>query len=107
VATALVPASSTLQFSRAVSVGHFAYFVGRLLGGYVPVTGAIVVVQAFDRGQWRNIATVRTNSHGAWSARYALNGGTGSYPVRVRIPRQAAYPWTAAVTAAQTLVVKP
>jgi hypothetical protein len=102
-----VRASSTLSFSRIVHFGHFAYFAGRLLGGYVPQTGAIVVVQAFDRGHWRNIATVRTDRSGNWSARYAISGGSGRYPVRVRIPRQADYPWAAALTPSQTLVVVP
>jgi hypothetical protein len=90
-----------------VSFGHSVRFWGHVLGGFVPATGAIVVVQAFDRGHWRNIATVRSSQNGGWSARYAISGGAGSYPVRVRIPRQADYPWAAAVTPTQTLVVRP
>jgi hypothetical protein len=106
-ATVLVPASSTLHFARVVSFGHSVRFWGHVLGGFVPPTGTIVVVQAFDRGHWRNIATVRSSRNGGWSARYAISGGAGSYPVRVRIPRQADYPWAPAVTAAQALVVRP
>jgi hypothetical protein len=72
----------------------------------VPRTGAIVVVQAFDRGHWRNVATVRTDRGGRWHARYAINGGGGGYPIRVSIPRQAAYPWDGAVSPAKVLVVR-
>jgi hypothetical protein len=106
-ATLLVPASSTLHFGRVVSFGHSVQFSGHLLGGYVPQTGALVVVQAFDRGHWRSIATARSGPDGNWNAHYAISGGAGSYPIRVRIPRQADYPWAPAVTPAQTLVVRP
>lgn len=106
-ATVLVPATSTVHFARVVSFGHTVRFWGQVLGGFVPPTGAIVVVQAFDRGHWRNIATVRSSHNGDWYARYAISGGAGSYPVRVHIPRQADYPWAAGVTARQTLVVHP
>jgi hypothetical protein len=107
IATLLVPASSTLSFDHVVHFGQSLVLTGHLLGGYVPPTGTIVVVEAFDRGHWRNIATVRSNRSGRWRAHYALNGGAGSYPVRVRIPRQAAYPWATGVTPAQTLVIEP
>jgi hypothetical protein len=102
-----VPASSTLRAPVVVHFGQVARFVGRLLGGYVPRAGAIVVVQAFDRGHWRSVATVRSDGHGRWSARYAISGGAGDYAIRVRIPHQADYPWAAAVTSRQTLTVRP
>ena len=106
-ATALVPASSTLHFSRVVTFGQSAHFSGQLVGGYVPQTGAIVVVEALDRGHWRSIATARSEQNGKWSAHYAISGGAGNYPIRVRIPRQADYPWAPAVMPARTLVVRP
>jgi hypothetical protein len=105
--TLSVPASSTLGVPGIVHFGQSAHFAGHLLGGYVPRAGAIVVVQAFDRGHWRNVATVRTDSQGRWHARYAINGGAGDYPIRARIPRQAGYPWAAAVTPSRTLIVRP
>jgi hypothetical protein len=107
VATALVPARSTMHFARVVTFGQSAHFAGHLIGGYVPRTGAIVVVQALDRGHWRSIATARSSQNGDWSANYAISGGAGTYPIRVRIPRQADYPWAPAVMPAQTLVVRP
>ncbi len=103
----LVPASSTLGVSRVVTFGNYAQFWGVLRGGHVPTTGAIITVQAFDRGQWRNIATARTDSHGRWQARYYISGGAGSYPVRVHILRQADYPWAAGFTGTQQLLVRP
>jgi hypothetical protein len=106
-ARVLVGASSTFQFSRLVHFGQLAQFDGKLRGGYVPRAGAIVVVQALDRGHWRSIATVRSDHAGNWHAQYAISGGAGNYPVRVRIPHQAGYPWAAAVTPAQTLIVRP
>jgi hypothetical protein len=107
VATMLVPAESTLHFSRTVTFGNSAHFSGQLLGGHVPQTGALIVIQAFDRGHWRSIATARSSRAGRWNANYAISGGAGSYPIRVRIPRQADYPWTPAVMPAETLVVRP
>ncbi len=106
-ATLLVPAKSTLGLTPVVHFGQLAQFAGRLLGGYVPSTGAIVVVQAFDRGHWRNIATVRTDREGSWRAHYAISGGPGVYPIRVWIPRQAGYPWAAALSTQQNLSVRP
>jgi len=103
----LVPASSSLHVSQVVTFGSYARFWGALRGGYVPATGAIVVVEAFDRAHWRNIATVRTDSRGRWQARYYISGGAGSYPIRLHMPRQADYPWAAAVTPPHKLVVTP
>jgi hypothetical protein len=105
--TLLVPARSTLTLTRVVHFGHSAQFAGRLLGGYVPPTGALVVVQAFDRGHWRNIATVRTDGAGNWHAHYAISGGAGNYPIRVRIPRQSGYPWAAETGPPKMLTVLP
>ena len=105
--TLTVPSATTLHLERVVHFGRSAHFSGRLLGGYVPQPGAFVVVEAFDRGHWRSIATVRTDNLGRWRTTYTVNGGSGKYPIRVRIPRQAGYPWAASVTPAQTLIVQP
>jgi hypothetical protein len=106
IARLIVPASSTLHLTRVVSFGRSVRFWGRLRGGYVPPTGAIVVVQAFDRGHWRNVATVRSDRYGRWQATYAISGGSGTYPIRVQLPRQADYPWAPGLSPQRTLFVR-
>jgi hypothetical protein len=110
-ATISVPGRSTLRLVHRVihfgAFGVYARFEGRLLGGWVPPSGATVAVQARDRGIWRTIATVTTGIHGRWRAHYLVTGGPGTYPIRVYIPRQGGYPWTSAYSGRATMVIKP
>ena len=86
-----VPASSTIRASRTRLGGPGRVrFAGRVRGG----AGAnlVVVLQGFERGRWRTFADTRTRAGGRWKVAYPFSGVPGSYPMRVRIPRQANLP---------------
>jgi hypothetical protein len=91
-----VPARSTLKASpRSLRAGGRVRLTGRLLGGRVPSRGKLVDVQARELGRWRTFATVRTSDSGAFSTRYRFRSGAPrrTYPMRVRIRPEAAYPF--------------
>jgi hypothetical protein len=91
-----VKARTTLKASpRTIRPGQRVRFSGKLKGGYVPKGGKLIELQAHERGRWRSITTLRTNSKGAFSYRYRFSfraAGT-TFPVRVRIRRDASYPF--------------
>ena len=91
-----VKARATLKASpRTLRSGHRVRFSGKLLHGYVPAGGKLIELQAYERGRWRSITTLRTNAHGAFSYRYRFSfraSGT-TFPVRVRVRHDASYPF--------------
>jgi hypothetical protein len=88
----MVPASSTIKASdtRLSGPGR-VQFRGRVRGG----AGAnlVVVLQGKEQGRWRTFSDARTTAGGRWRASYRFSGRPGSYPVRVRIRRQANLPY--------------
>jgi hypothetical protein len=92
-----VRASSTIRASRRVLSGRGRVrFSGRLglRGATTPRSGKIVELQAYDGGRWRIFATARARgSKGRWSAAYTFAGTPGRYPVRLRIRREAVFPY--------------
>ena len=69
-----VRARSTLKASpRTIRSGQRVRFTGKLRGGYIPRGGKLVELQAYERGRWRSITTLRTNSKGAFSYRYRFS----------------------------------
>lgn len=92
-----VPASATVRASRASLRGAGAVrFSGRLraLGAALPPGGKIVDLQAAQGGRWSTVATTRTRgATGAWSAVARFRGTPGRYPVRLRIRREALFPY--------------
>ena len=99
--TVAVRARSTLKASpRTIRSGQRVRFTGKLRGGYVPRGGKLVELQAYERGRWRSITTLRTNSKGAFSYRYRFSfraAGT-TFPVRVRIRHDDSYPFALGVS---------
>jgi hypothetical protein len=91
-----VKARATLKASpRTLRSGHRVRFSGKLLHGYVPAGGKLIELQAYERGRWRSITTLRTNAHGAFSYRYRFSfraSGT-TFPVRARVRHDASYPF--------------
>ena len=91
-----VKARSTLKATpRTVRSGRRVRFTGKLRGGYVPKGGKLIELQAYERGRWRSITTLRTNSHGSFSYRYRFSfraSGT-TFPVRVRVRHDGSYPF--------------
>jgi hypothetical protein len=91
-----VKARSTLKATpRSIRSGRRVRFSGSLRGGYVPHSGKLIELQAHERGRWRSITTLRTNSHGAFSYRYRFSSRArgATFPVRVRVRPDASYPF--------------
>jgi hypothetical protein len=91
-----VKARSTLKATpRSVRSGGRVRFSGRLKGGYVPKGGKLIELQAFERGRWRSITTLRTNAKGSFAYRYrfSFRARGATFPVRVRIRRDGSYPF--------------
>ena len=92
-----VPASATIHAARASLSGQGSIrFSGRLraLGAALPPGGKIVDLQAAQRGRWSTVATTRTRGpDGAWRAVARFRGTPGRYPVRLRIRREALFPY--------------
>jgi hypothetical protein len=91
-----VPARASFKATpRVLRAGSRVRLTGRLLGGRVPSRGKLVDLQAREQGRWRTFATVRTKPSGAFAARYRFRGSAPrrTYPMRVRIRPDAAYPF--------------
>jgi hypothetical protein len=91
-----VRARASLKASpRSIRSGARVRFSGQLRGGYVPKRGKLIELQAYERGRWRSITTLRTNARGAFAYRYRFSfraSGT-TFPVRVRVRADDAYPF--------------
>jgi hypothetical protein len=91
-----VKASSSLKASpRTIRSGRRVRFTGKLRGGYIPKGGKVIELQAYERGRWRSITTLRTNARGSFSYRYRFSfraAGT-TFPVRVRVRHEGTYPF--------------
>ena len=103
-----VPASSTLKASRHyVLNGQTVRFSGRL---GLPVLGGLKIaeLQAFYRGKWRTFATLRPKAKGTWSYRYRFQATSGlvTYKFRVRIRREASYPYELGYSKVSTVMVR-
>jgi len=79
----------------AVRAGGAVRFTGRLLGGHVPRTGKLVELQARVGVSWRTFATVRADRRGwlRYTHHFAAGSAGHTYLVRLRVPREAAYPF--------------
>jgi hypothetical protein len=89
-----VPASSTINASRTRLSGGRVRFSGRLRGRGLPVPrGLVIVLQGREGGKWRTFEDARTHRKGRWHVSYHFSGRPGSYPIRVRIRRQAGFPF--------------
>ncbi len=87
-----VPASSSIRASRTRLNGSgLVRFSGRVRGG--AGRDLVVVLQGREAGKWRTFADTRTRDRGRWRTSYRFSGRSGSYPIRVRIRRQANLPY--------------
>jgi hypothetical protein len=94
--TLSVRAGLTLSISpRTASVGRSIYFKGRLLGGPVPRTGKLLVLEArAPGGRWIEFDDVRTNARGVYRASYRFKfSGPASYQFRVLSEPESDYPY--------------
>jgi hypothetical protein len=79
-----------------VAQGGRVRFSGRLGLRFAraPQAGKLVDLQAFDRGRWRTFATARARgSKGTWRSTYRFGKSPGRYRVRLRIRREAVFPY--------------
>ena len=90
-----VPASSTIRASRTRLSAGRVRFSGRLRtrGQPIPGRGLVLILQGFDNGKWHTFEDMRTNRKGRWRVSYAFTGRPGTYPIRVRIRKQARFPF--------------
>lgn len=91
----LVPASSTLRANKhAVRNGQRVRFSGTI-GRPVAQGLKIMDLQAFYRHKWRTFATPRANAKGGWKYTYRFEATRGviTYKFRVRVRREASYPY--------------
>ena len=106
--TLRVRAASTIRPSRRTVInGEYVTFRGRLTGGWIPATGALVELQVRTRGQWRTFAQPRANARTArWAYRYRFQTvqGGARFKFRARIRRQPGLPFTTGHT--RTVQVK-
>jgi hypothetical protein len=109
-ASVFVRATSTIHASpRVVAQGGRVRFSGRLGLRFarVPRGGKLVDLQAFDRGRWRTFATARARgSKGAWQYRYRFGKSPGGYRVRLRIRREAVFPYDLGYSRSVTVRVR-
>jgi len=69
-----VAAAVRLSATRVARPGRTFAFRGGLAGGYIPPGGALVGLEIFFGGEWREIALLRTNRRGAFAYRYTFAG---------------------------------
>ena len=80
---------------RRVRFGGRIRLAGRVISRPRPRPGKLVVLQAFDRGRWRPLATARSGKNGrfAHAYRFTRTSRPRTFRFRARLPREAAYPY--------------
>jgi hypothetical protein len=81
---------------RRVGFGGTIRLSGRVRSRPRPRPGKLVILQAFDRGRWRPLATARSGKGGRFGTRYRFTRTfrPRTYRFRARLPREAAYPYS-------------
>ena len=98
-----VRATSSMDVDRKRVVnGEAVTFTGRIRGEAVPSGGKLLQLQVFSRGSWLTFATPRTDARGRWQHdyRFTATRGVTRYRFRVRIPREAGFPYDAGTSRA-------
>jgi hypothetical protein len=105
-----VPASATIHAAAdSIRGAGSVRFSGslRLLGTALPPGGKIVDLQASQRGRWSTVATTRaTGANARWHAVARFRGTPGRYPVRLRIRREALFPYELGYSASVAVRVR-
>jgi hypothetical protein len=81
---------------RRVGLGGRIRLRGRVRSRPRPRPGKVVVLQAYDRGAWRPLATTRSGKGGRFSRRYRFTrtARPRTFRFRARLPREGAYPYS-------------
>ena len=93
-----VRATSSMRVNRhRVVNGEAVRFTGTVRGEPLPAVGKLLQLQVFSRGKWLTFATPRADARGNWhhDYRFTATRGVTRYRFRVRIPREAGYPYEA------------
>jgi hypothetical protein len=93
-----VRATSTFRVNRRRVVnGEAVTFRGSVMGEPVPVGGKLLKLQVYSRNQWLTFATPRADARGNWAHdyRFTATRGITRYRFRVRLPKEAGYPYEA------------
>ena len=109
VVTVKVPATSTIAASpKRVRNGKTVLLRGKIRALPIPSAGKVLDLQAYYRGRWRTFATPRAKSNGKWSYRYRFGAtrGTVTYPFRVLIRPESAYPYDLGYSPTVRVVVR-
>ena len=104
-----VAAGSTVHLNRHRFItGETATFTGRLRGGNIPPEGKLVELQVKIRRRFRTFATTRADNAGRWRYDYKFDGtrGVQRYVFRVRVPREATYPYETGLSRRTRVVVR-
>ena len=102
-----VPAATSAKVSRSrVRNGQAIKFRGRVRGLPVPAAGKLVEIQVRFTDRWQTFRTTRSDALGRWSSRYRFQRtrGVQRYRFRVRLPKEAGYPFETSVS--RTLAVQ-
>jgi hypothetical protein len=106
-----VPAATSIDLNRdRVRNGQAVLFSGRVLTRPLPIAGKLIEMQAYFRGRWRTISTVRTGSRGSWRFPYRFGATLGrvTYRFRAQLPIEAGYPFVLGRSrVAKVLVIAP
>jgi len=85
-----------LSAPRHAHPGRAFAFRGHLAGGYIPRGGALVSLEIYYGGEWREIALLRTSRRGAFAYRYTFAAiGASTYRFRAQVPATIGYPFAA------------
>ncbi len=91
-----VAAGVRLSAPRHAHPGRAFAFRGHLAGGYIPRGGALVSLEIYYGGEWREIALLRTSRRGAFAYRYTFAAiGASTYRFRAQAPATVGYPFAA------------
>ena len=107
--TLRVRAGVTLRTARTVKRGKRLRFSGRLLGGPIPRGGKLVTLQSRVGRIWEESRSVRTDRRGRFRASVPTNpvGGRGTVRVRMRVRREASYPYSTGYSKTRRVTLVP
>ena len=103
-----VPAATSAKVSRRhVRNGQAVTFSGRVRSLPVPTAGKLVEIQVRFTDRWQTFRTTRSDASGRWSSRYRFQRtrGVQSYRFRVRLPKEAGYPFETSTSRTLTVQV--
>ena len=103
-----VPAATSAKVSRTrIRNRQAVTFRGRVRGLPVPAAGKLVEIQVRFTDRWQTFRTTRSDSLGRWSSRYRFQRtrGVQRYRFRVRLPKEAGYPFETSVSRTLTVQV--